>query len=206
VSRGRGAALLREPDKVSELVASLVGAANCPVTAKIRLGWDDDSLNYLEIARRIEDAGAAAVGVHGRTRAQGYGGQANWEAIAEVRAALDIPVLANGDVRDTNDIARIKAVTGCDLVLIGRGAVGNPWIFGRRDLCDVSPLERVAMMRRHLSAMVAHYGEARGVILFRKHALKYTRGLPHSAALRGRIVSTKTLRDTFSLLESWDLE
>ena len=205
VARGRGAALLRHPDKVGELVAALVGAASCPVTAKIRLGWDDDTLSYLEVARAIEEAGAVAVGVHGRTREQGYSGEANWQAIAEVRAALRVPVLANGDVREVADIARIKDATGCDLVLIGRGAIGNPWIFGRRDLDDVPFAERITMMRRHLDAMVAHYGEERGVILFRKHAIRYTRGLPRSAALRASILTTRTLPDTCALLDSWDL-
>ncbi|MBN1401989.1 MAG: tRNA dihydrouridine synthase DusB [Anaerolineae bacterium] len=203
VSRGRGAALLREPAKAGRLMEALVGAAACPVTAKIRLGWTRQALNHLHVARVLEQAGASAIAVHGRTRAQGYSGEADWQAIAEVSAAVAVPVMANGDVRSVADIEKIKEVTGAQIVLIGRAAVGNPWIFSRRDLEEVSYEERLAMVAHHLRAMVAHYGEELGVILFRKHAIRYTRGLPGSAAIRAQIVRTQTCAETLALLDAW---
>ncbi len=171
--KGRGAALLKEPQRAGQIMAALVAALPVPVTAKIRLGWDADSLNYLEVARTLAEAGAAAITVHGRTRVQGYSGVADWSAIAAVRRAVAVPVIANGDVRAVADIAAIKEATGCDLVMIGRGAIGNPWIFSRRDSVDIPSPERAAMMRRHLAAMREYYGARLGLLLFRKHSVRY---------------------------------
>ena len=203
VSRGRGAALLKTPKLLAELATAMVAATDLPVTAKIRLGWDAHSRNHVEVAHILEDCGMAAIAVHGRTRAQGYGGQADWDAIAEVKRAVNVPVLANGDVTCVDDIKRIKEVTGCEGVLIGRGAVGNPWIFQRRDLADVPYHERLAMMERHLLTMVAHDGPELGVILFRKHVVKYTRGLDGSAAIRARMVRIKGADELLELLHGW---
>jgi len=202
--RGRGAALLCDPRKIGALVSRLTRAVSVPVTAKIRLGWDEESRNYLEVAHILEDGGVAAIGVHGRTKAQGFGGRADWGAIAEVKAAVKVPVLANGDVRTVADIAAIRTATGCDAVLIGRGAVGNPWIFQRRDIAGVSYLERLAMIRRHLAAMVVHYGEPLGVVLFRKHLLKYVQELEGAKALRQRLVTLESPEAVMDLLESWE--
>jgi len=204
--RGRGAALLRDPRRIGSLVAHLAQAVTVPVTAKIRLGWDDESRNYLEVAHILEDNGVAAIGVHGRTKAQGFSGHADWRAIAEVKAVVRVPVLANGDVRTVADIAAIRAATGCDAVLIGRGAIGNPWIFQRRDITEVSYQERLAMIHRHLAAMVAHYGEQLGVILFRKHALKYVQELEGAKALRQQLVTLETPEALLRLLEGWELD
>ncbi len=169
-SRGAGAALLKTPQKIEQMISTLVKAINLPVTAKIRLGWDETSSNYTDIARRIQDSGASLIAVHGRTKTQGYSGQANWQAIAEIKKAVDIPVLANGDVRTMADIDRVKEITGCDGVMIGRAAMENPWIFTRRDREEVTPAAVLEFMRRHLDANIKYYGQTQGVRLFRKYA------------------------------------
>lgn len=202
-SRGRGAGLLRDEDQAERLARGLVAAVPIPVTAKIRLGWDDETRNYLDIARRLEDSGIAAIAVHGRTRSQGYAGVADWQAIAEVKEAVKIPVLANGDVRTVADIAEIKTITNCDGILVGRGAIGNPWIFARRDLAEVSYAERIAMIGRHLGLMIDYYGNRRGVILFRKHVVKYVQELQDASTLRPHLVSRETAEELLGLLESW---
>jgi len=202
-SGGRGAALLRDPAKIGRLVSRLVQVLPVPVTAKIRLGWDNQTRNYMDVARVLEDSGASAIGVHGRTRQQGYAGQADWQAIAEVKQAVGVPVLGNGDVRTVADIEAIQATTGCDGVLIGRAAIGNPWIFERRDLCDVPYEERLAMIRRHLAAMVDCYGQRHGLLRFRKHVVKYVRGLDGGPALRSKLVASETPEDLLRVLESW---
>ena len=199
--KGRGAALLLEPERLGRLAAALVQALPVPVTVKIRLGWDDASRNYLEVARVLEESGVAAIAVHGRTREQGFSGCADWAAIAEVRASVGIPVIANGDVRTVADIDAIKAATGCQAVMIGRGAVGNPWIFRRRDVETVPPEERAAVMRQHLAAMVAFYGEQIGVTLFRKHAVRYVQALDEAAAVRRRLVTPETEAEMLNAID-----
>ncbi len=197
--RGAGAGLLREPAKVARLFARLTRALRVPVTAKIRLGWDDQTRNYLEIARILEENGASLIAVHARTKVQGYAGRADWDTIAEIKQAAHIPVVGNGDVRTVADIARRRAQTGCDGVMIGRGAIGNPWIFSRRDRNTVPLAEKIALMRRHLAHNVEFYGEPRGVILFRKHAYRYTQGLPCSDRLRAALMRCVT-RGEFDVL------
>jgi len=173
--RGAGAGLLREPRKAAQVMQTLCNGLDIPVTAKIRLGWDDKNRNYLEIARLLEKSGCSLIVVHGRTKTQGYSGDADWEAIAEIKAAVSIPVIANGDVSSSSDIEKIMALTGCDAVMIGRAAIGNPWIFSRRDRGEV-PDELVRKtMQNHLESMVAFYGEEKGLLLFRKHASRYLR-------------------------------
>lgn len=167
-SRGAGAALLKTPEKIGRIFHLMTRQFDIPVTGKIRLGWDDDSLNYLEVAKTIQDNGGAMVAVHGRTRQQAYRGKARWEPIQEIKAALQIPVIGNGDVRTVADIEAIKAQTGCDAVMIGRAAVGNPWIFSRMDREDVPPSLVLQTLLDHLDSMLGFYDE-RGVITFRKY-------------------------------------
>lgn len=200
-SKGRGAALLREPERAARLIGALVEALPIPVTVKIRLGWDGESLNYLEMAQRLEGAGAAAITVHGRTKEQGYSGTADWAAIARVREAVSVPVIANGDVRTVADIAAIQEATGCRLVMIGRGAIGHPWIFSRRDVADVSMGERAAMMREHFGAMRAYYGERFGLALFRKHSVRYVQYMPGVAAWRRALGSAETIEGVLALID-----
>lgn len=186
---GAGAGLLRDPAKIGRIFAKLNRALSIPVTGKIRLGWDDSSRNYLDVARILEDNGAALIAVHGRTKAQAYRGRADWDAIAEIKQAVTIPVIGNGDVRCVADIERIKHHTGCDGVMIGRAAIGNPWIFRYKDIDQVTFAEKKAMVRRHLRLMLEFYGEERGLILFRKHVVKYIRGLAGSAAIKTKLVT-----------------
>ncbi len=187
--RGAGAGLLREPKKVAQIIASLSRALEVPVTAKIRLGWDETERNYLEIARAIEENGGALLAVHARTRKQGFSGQADWEAIAEIKQQVSIPVIANGDVRTVADIQRVKRITGCDAVMIGRAAVGNPWIFSRLDRSQVPPALARHTVLRHLDMMLEFYGPAIGLVLFRKHANHYLRRMELGPDIRRRLLS-----------------
>jgi nifR3 family TIM-barrel protein len=172
VYRGCGVGLMRDPQKIGQIFEKLTAKLRVPVTGKIRLGWDD-CVNYREVAHVIEDNGAALLAIHGRTKNQGYGGQANWDAIAEVKSVLKIPVLGNGDVKRVADIQRMKDYTGCDAVMIGRGAIANPWIFAGFDREQVSLQQVRAAMRQHLEKNIAFYGEEDGERLFRKHAMHY---------------------------------
>ena len=182
--RGAGAGLLRQPEKIARIFQRLTQSLSVPITGKIRLGWDDDSRNYLAIAKVLEDNGASLVAVHGRTKAQAYKGNADWDAIAEVKATVKIPVLGSGDVKTVADIERIKTHTGVDGVMIGRAAIGNPWIFARKDRDQVTREEKVALMRRHLALNVEFYGAEAGLILFRKHAARYIADTDADRALR----------------------
>jgi len=188
--RGAGAGLLREPEKVAQIFSMLSRSLKVPVTAKMRLGWDEDSRNYRLIARIIEENGGALIAVHGRTRAQAYGGQADWSAIAEIKESVSIPVIANGDVSSVADIERIKTETGCDGVMIGRAAIGNPWIFSRLDRDQVSAALLHQTMQRHLKSMLEFYGPERGLLLFRKHASRYLAPLNLTTDQRQRLLTT----------------
>ncbi len=173
VRRGAGAGLLRTPIKVARLFRRLRRAVDIPVTAKIRLGLSDDCRNHRLMARVLEESGAALIAVHGRTQAQGYRGQADWDAIAEVAAAVRIPVVGNGDVRTPEDIERLKAHAGVAGVMIGRAAIANPWLLQRRARAAVTPAEVWRVLRWHLRANLQHYGWPRGLVLFRKFASRY---------------------------------
>ncbi|MFA5874901.1 MAG: tRNA-dihydrouridine synthase family protein [Anaerolineales bacterium] len=171
-NRGAGVGLMRTPLKVARIFQKLSTLLDVPVTGKIRLGWEDNR-TYKLIARIVEENGGALIAVHGRTQEQGYGGEANWDAIAEVKAMVKIPVIGNGDVKSVADIERMKAHTGCEAVMIGRAAIGNPWIFSRFDREQVTPEMVRQMVRQHLERNMQFYGEHKGLILFRKHAMRY---------------------------------
>jgi nifR3 family TIM-barrel protein len=190
-SRGAGAALLKKPQVVADIIRVMVDHFTIPITAKIRLGWDEEHLNYLESAKIIQDNGGAMVAIHGRTRKQAYRGKARWEPIREVKEALTIPVIGNGDVETVADIQRIKQETNCDAVMIGRAAVGNPWIFSRIDREDVPDTLVFETIQQHLHAMLEFYGE-RGVVTFRKYLKAYMQpyGLPKDQ-LRALLTSTE---------------
>jgi tRNA-dihydrouridine synthase B len=174
-NRGAGAGLLRTPDLIKTIFSDLVKISPIPVTAKIRLGWDDTSLNYLDIARLLEDNGAALIAVHGRTKIQAYSGLSDWQAIAEIKKIVQIPVIANGDVKSLYDIEKIKLITGCDGVMIGRGSIGNPWIFSRVDHNVISLDESKKVILDHLGLMTEFYGPDWGHVIFRKHLKAYLR-------------------------------
>ncbi len=202
-SGGRGAALLCEPTRIARLVRTLTEALPVPVTGKIRLGWDASSRNYLEVARLLEDNGIAAIAVHGRTRAQQYSGVADWGAIAEVKAAVSVPVIGNGDVRSPADADRMQEMTGCDGVMVGRGAVGNPWIFDGRSIDTVSYPARLAVIRRHALWMSRLYGEPLGIVLFRKHVVRYVQGLHDATSVRPALLAAESSGELFGVLEAW---
>jgi nifR3 family TIM-barrel protein len=190
---GAGAGLLRDPRKVARIISSLSRALPIPVTAKIRLGWDAGSHNYLEVARAVADHGGSLLAVHARTRQQGYRGRADWDAIAAVKAAVAIPVIGNGDVQNAEDIRRMRDHTGCDGVMIGRGAIGNPWIFQRRERRQVPAPEIVATIRQHARSMIDYYGERDGLVLFRKHLVRYLQPLAVPEETRAALLSVTSL-------------
>jgi nifR3 family TIM-barrel protein len=204
--RGAGAALLREPAKIGRIFARLTKTLSVPVTSKIRLGWDDTSLNYLEVAKILEDNGACLIAIHGRTKTQAYNGPANWDAIAEIKQRVKIPVIGNGDVTCVADIERIKQHTGCDGVMIARAAIGNPWIFRRKDIHQVSLSEKAQLIYRHLDLMLDFYGEERGLILFRKHVVKYVRGLAHIAQVKTRLMTCIRPEEFIELMNEYEAE
>lgn len=201
-SRGAGAGLLRSPLKIARIFRTLSRALDVPVTGKIRLGWDEAARNYLLVARIIEESGGSLVAVHGRTKNQGYGGQADWDAIAEIKQALSIPVIGNGDVRSVGDIDRLKSHTGCDGVMIGRGAIGNPWIFSRLDREQVSPAQVRQTILTHLERMLAFYPDGYGLVLFRKHASRYLSPFPLSRQQRQHLLTAEQPLEFLGVLES----
>lgn len=193
---GEGSALTRDPVLAQKIAAAVVRASHVPVTVKLRKGWDAQSETYLEMGRRMEDAGVSAVTLHGRTRRQFYEGEADWQSIARLKAGVSIPVIGNGDVRTPQDARRMMACTGCDAVMVGRGAMGNPWLFAGRDACDVSAGERVATALRHARMLLALKREDVAVREMRKHVASYVRGLPGAARLRAL---TNTLTEMAAL-------
>jgi nifR3 family TIM-barrel protein len=199
-NRGAGVGLMRTPLKVAKIFEKLSRLLDVPVTGKIRLGWEDNR-TYKLIARTVEENGGALIAVHGRTQEQGYGGEANWDAIAEVKAAVKIPVIGNGDVKTVADIGRMKAHTGCEAVMIGRAAIGNPWIFSRIDREQVTPEMIRSMIHQHLERNMQFYGEHKGLILFRKHAMRYLALQRLPRVMRTKIILQNDARGFFSLLD-----
>jgi len=203
-NRGAGVGLMRTPLVVACIFRKLSASLEVPVTAKIRLGWEGQR-NYMLIARIVEENGGAAIAVHGRTKEQGYRGQADWDAIAEVKAALKIPVIGNGDIKSAEDIDRMKQYTGCEAVMIGRAAVGNPWIFSRLDRAQVTPEMVHQMVCQHLERNVTFYGSHKGLILFRKHAMQYLKLQRLPRAVRTEILLQGTPQDfLFQLEKNYD--
>jgi nifR3 family TIM-barrel protein len=199
-NRGAGVGLMRTPLKVARIFERLTHLLDVPVTGKIRLGWDDNR-TYKLIARIVEENGGALIAVHGRTQEQGYGGEANWDAIAEVKAAVKIPVIGNGDVKTVADIERMKVHTGCEAVMIGRAAIGNPWVFSRLDREQVSPEMIRRMVHLHLERNMQFYGEHKGLILFRKHAMRYLALQRLPRVVRTKIILQNDARGFLELLD-----
>ena len=213
VKNGEGSALMREPKKAEEILTAIRRATKLPFTVKMRLGWDDASRNAVEIARMAEAVGVDAVAVHGRTREQFYSGNADYAAIAEVKRAVNIPVIVSGDVRRPADLARALDITGADAVMIGRGAQGNPWIFPQlihwlrtgEELPPPTLTERAQVILRHLDLLVHYKGEYVGIREMRKHAAWYTRGLSGSAELRERFNRAASKDEFINILrDAWE--
>ncbi|MBN1438367.1 MAG: tRNA-dihydrouridine synthase [Anaerolineales bacterium] len=197
--RGAGAGMLKDPMRIGRLFASLSAALRIPVSAKMRLGWDERSRNYLEVAKALEENGCALLAVHGRTKEQALSGPVDRLAIAEIKCRARIPVLGNGNVHTVADIEAMKRETGCDGVMIGRAAIGHPWIFARREKESVALPESIAMARRHLGMMVDLYGPRFGCLIFRKHAVRYVHHLESVGKLRTRLVSCANVEEYESL-------
>ena len=210
VNNGEGSALMKNPKLVEEILTALVKKVKKPVTVKFRKGFDDDHINAVEIARIAESCGVSAVAVHGRTRAQFYSGKADWDIIRQVKEAVKIPVIGNGDIFTPEDAKRMLYETGCDGLMIARGAKGNPWIFSRTlhyletgELLGPPDKEELKeTILRHAQLQIQFKGEYLGLCEMRKHLSWYTVGLPHSSSLRNDVNQTETWEDFYNLIQS----
>lgn len=205
---GEGSALMRNPQLVGRITKEVSKASSKPVTVKIRKGWDDNNVNAVEIAKIAEDNGAAAITVHGRTREQFYSGKADWEIIKKVKNAVSIPVIGNGDIFAEEDARRMLEDTGCDAVMIGRGAQGNPWIFEKITkylkfnvkLSDISCEDRIDMIKRHMQMLVEYKGESSGIREMRKHVAWYVKGMKNSTVLKAKVFHAVSQQEVVNLL------
>ncbi len=208
-NNGNGAALMKNPNLCGEIVKEVTRTVDIPVTVKIRKGWDENSVNAVEIAKICEQNGASAVTVHGRTRKQYYSPPVDYDLIKKVKKSLSIPVIANGDVKSPEDAKRILEYTECDLVMVGRASLGNPWIFKRinafLDKGVLMPLpsldERLNVMIEHIEKICEYKGEYMGILQSRKHIAYYLKGMKNAAAFRKKSGEVKTLEDVYDLSE-----
>ena len=208
-----GSALLKNPLKIKEIVSAVVNAVDVPVTVKIRSGWDEKNINAVLVAKIVEEAGASLIAVHARTRSQGYSGSADWNIIKQVKEAVKIPVIGNGDIKSCYDAKKMIDETGCDAVMLGRGVIGNPWLI--RDSVnylknntlpgDISVDEKIDMMKRHYKLLVEEKGEISASLEIRMFILYYLKGLPYSKEIKNMICQTKDSNLIFKILDDYRL-
>ncbi len=221
VKNGGGSALLKSPEKIAEIARAVVNIAKRPVLAKIRSGWEVGSENALDVAKLLEDCGISAIAIHGRTRSQMFSGKADWEIIAKIKQQAKIPVIGNGDVTSGADARRMVQQTGCDLVMVGRASLGNPFLFaeikaalnteGGRQNSEVPPVswpERMEVVKEHIKMSMNDKGELRGIREMRKHLGWYIKGIPGAAALRQELMQAETEEETLKILTriGWEKE
>ena len=206
-----GSALLKNPEKIKEIVAAVINAVTVPVTVKIRSGWDDAHINACEVARVCESAGASAIAIHARTRAQGYSGKANWDIIKQVKTSVSIPVIGNGDVTSSEKAKEMLEYTGCDAVMIGRAAIGNPWIFkeckeyleNKVVIPRPTSSEIIEMIQEHYKLLKEDKSEKLALLEIRTHALAYLKGLPEAKHYKDLICKTKTEEEFLNILKQY---
>ena len=206
-----GAALLKSPDKIREIVSAVVKAVPVPVTVKIRSGWDSNSINAVEVAKICEEAGASAITVHGRTRSQGYSGKADLDVIKAVKESVSIPVIGNGDIVDVNSAKRMIEYTGCDAIMIGRGVLGNPWLikeivtyFNTGEIISKPTYEdKINMCHQHLEYLMKIKPEKVAVLEMRSHCSWYIKGMPNAQAVKSDIFKAKTSEELKKILDNY---
>lgn len=207
-----GSALLKNPQKIAEIVKSIVAAVSVPVTVKIRSGWDSEHINAVEVAKICEASGASAITIHARTRAQGYSGTANWDIIKEIKENVNIPVIGNGDITSAYKAKEMLEYTGCDAIMIGRAALGNPWIFKEcleylekgKIIVPPSNRERIDMLKKHYNLLKEDKNEHLALLEIRTHALSYLKGMPQNKIYKELLCKTKSESEFFAVLKEYE--
>ena len=207
-----GSALLKNPEKIYEIVSAVVSTVSVPVTVKMRSGWDEQNKNAVEIAKICEKAGASAITIHGRTRAQGYSGHADWNIIKEVKEAVKIPVIGNGDIKSCYDAKKMLEITGCDAVMIGRGVLGNPWLIkecveyleNEKEPVPPTNKEKIEMMKYHFQLLEQDKNEKVALLEIRSNILYYLKNMPNSKEIKMKICATKNKEELLKILNEYE--